>query len=248
MARLERLAKLIRFCEEVASKNVDVTDLLIVLSESTIALQGMKFISNDDLRKFDVLVDEYETILPIEVGSAKDQQSFWNRFNSKKKSRAAIEKLNGRMQQLISEAQLASESALTSAVAQYQITENVDKILSTAVPNFVRAPRSVLGPSGGSTSSAPTAAPAPRNAEESLDESLIGTNTTSVDDDGEHYVKFETVSESLAGANTISGESASPLPPVIVDDAEIPTRVIPARSQVGRIVVIRTYHSFHFLV
>eukprot|EP01122_Echinamoeba_exundans_P007600 TRINITY_DN236_c0_g1_i4.p1 TRINITY_DN236_c0_g1~~TRINITY_DN236_c0_g1_i4.p1 ORF type:complete len:1103 (-),score=195.73 TRINITY_DN236_c0_g1_i4:4688-7939(-) len=241
LARLERLGKLIRFCEEVASKNVDVTDLLIVLSESTIALQALKFVSNDDLRKFDALVDEYETVLPIEVGSAKDQQSFWAKFNSKKKSRAAIEKLNGRMQQMITALQQASETALTAAVSSYEITENVDKIMTTAIPNFVRAPRTVLGQAGISSMMN-----APSHRQDALEESSMGggggaANTASVDDDGEHYVRFETLTDTNAPqVNTISGESATPLPLPLLDDADIPTRVIHTRPQVGRIVVIPT--------
>jgi hypothetical protein len=240
-ARLERLGKLIRFCEEVASKNVDVTDLLIVLSESTIALQALKFVCDDDLRKFDALVDEYETVLPIEVGSAKDQQSFWAKFNSKKKSRAAIEKLNGRMQQMITAVQLSSDSALTAAVSTYEISENVDKIMTTAIPNFVRAPRTVLGAAGVSSM---MNAPSHRGpSSDALEESSVGGgNTTSVDDDGEHYVRFETLTDTRAPqVNTISGESATPLPLPLLEDSDIPTRVIHARPQVGRIVVIRSY-------
>lgn len=246
MARLERLTKLIRFCEEVACKNVDVTDLLIVLSESTITLQSLKYISADDLRKFDALVDEYDTVLPIEVGSAKDQQSFWAKFNSKKKSRAAIEKLNGRMTALVGAAQAASDSALTAAVSAYSIAENVEKIMTSSIPNLVRAPRAVLGAQGISSMMGPAPGAARvSSSDDTLDESAPGGNTTS--DDGEHYVHFDSVMDSpsggSSGANTISGESATPLPAPLPDDDDdnaIPVRVITTRPQVGRIVVIPT--------
>jgi len=72
-ARLQRFAKLVAYCNTVASKNVDVTDIQIALNQTLVGLQKINYLQADDQFELDGILEDLEIMLPNEITTAQQQ-------------------------------------------------------------------------------------------------------------------------------------------------------------------------------